>query len=496
MYCLIQVIFISIIISSFPISAEEPLIKPIRTVIDINTKETQKVELTDGKIVSVTLLEVEETRDEIRNALRSLKVSVNVNGQETILKSGNYTLPVTVAGVQIDCPITKGYYTNTSQDRWGLEKDARLRLWPAGSPYITPGTFIYPARQQWFASDTQMSNEPVFVDGGENPSQKEIYYHSGLDIGGPEGMVDILSATDGLVVAVGERELESYKNKTPASPRYDVMYILDDRGWYYRYSHLKSFETNIIPGERVKAGQKIGELGKEGGSGGWSHLHFEIKSRQPSGKWGTEEGYAYLWESYINQYKPPLIAVARPHHLTSTGQQITLDGSKSRSFSAEIVLYEWFLSDGSSAKGPIQKRIYSSPGVYREILKIIDSKGNIDYDFTFVNVIDKSDPVRLPPSIHACYFPTFDIRPGDPVTFKVRSFTTNTGYEIWDFGDGSPTVTTESNPEGNHAEDGYALLIHRFAKKGHYLVRVERTNEHGYKAFTYLHVRVEDHDEY
>ena len=317
MYRLIQIIFIIMIVFSFPISAEEPLIKPIRTVIDINTGETQKVELTDGKIVSVTLLEVEETRDEIRNALRSLKVSVKVNGQETILKSGNYTLPVTVAGVQIDCPITKGYYTNTSQDRWGLVKDVRLRLWPAGSPYITHGTFVYPAHQRWFASDTQMSNEPVFVDGGENPSTKEIYYHSGLDIGGPEGLVDIMSATDGLVISVGERELESYKNKTPSSPRYDVIYILDDRGWYYRYSHLKSFETNIIPGERVKAGQKIGELGKEGGSGGWSHLHFEVISRQPSGKWGTEEGYAYLWESYINQYKPPLIAVARPHQWTT-----------------------------------------------------------------------------------------------------------------------------------------------------------------------------------
>ena len=186
-----------------------------------------------------------------------------------------------------------------------------------------------------------------------------------------------------------------------------------------------------------------------------------------------------------------MIAVARPHLFTPTNQQITLDGSKSQSFGSEIISYEWTLSNGSTAKGPIQKSVYKTPGVYREILKVVDSKGNIDYDFMFVNVVDKSDTEKLPPSIHASYFPTFGIQPGDPVIFKARSFTTNTGHETWDFGDGSATVTTVSNPEGSHAIDGYAQVIHRFAKKGDYLVRVERTNEHGYKAFTYLHVHVE-----
>jgi len=39
--------------------------------------------------------------------------------------------------------------------------------------------------------------------------------------------------------------------------------------------------------------------------------------------------------------------------------------------------------------------------------------------------------------------------------------------------------------------DGYAVTQHRFAKPGHYLVRVERTNEHGQRAIGYLHVPVE-----
>jgi hypothetical protein len=42
---------------------------------------------------------------------------------------------MTVGGVQVDCPATKGLYQNHDpwEDSWGLDKDVRLRLWPAGS---------------------------------------------------------------------------------------------------------------------------------------------------------------------------------------------------------------------------------------------------------------------------------------------------------------------------------------------------------------------------
>ena len=112
-------------------------------------------------------------------------------------------MPVAAGGVQVDCPITGGYLANSNQNFWGLEKDARIRIWPAGSPWIDPASFVYPARQRWFAASTQMANEPVYVDGGEKPSVKKIYYHSGLDISGAEGLVDVVSASDGIVVTAG-----------------------------------------------------------------------------------------------------------------------------------------------------------------------------------------------------------------------------------------------------------------------------------------------------
>ncbi len=41
---------------------------------------------------------------------------------------------------------------------------------------------VYPVRQRWFASRTQMANEPTYVDEGERISSAKIYYHAGLDI--------------------------------------------------------------------------------------------------------------------------------------------------------------------------------------------------------------------------------------------------------------------------------------------------------------------------
>src|SRR5437867_3538057 len=178
------------------------------------------------------------------------------------------------------------------------------------------------------------------------------------------------------------------------------------------------------PGAEVSLGQKVGVLGKEGGSGGWSHLHYDITSRQPSGLWGIQEGYAFLWEAYQREFTPKLIAVARPHHLVFTGDKVVLDGSKSWSASGKITRHDWTFTDGTKAGGATVERSYAQSGEYSEILKITDERGEVDYDFAVVLVIDKSTPDRLPPTINPDFAPTMNIRAGEPVTFKVRSFRT------------------------------------------------------------------------
>jgi len=476
-------VFFCLLVTGSDAADSTPARTPTVRAVDLDVNETTEVTLADGTKVRVKLLSLDETRDPMRDAMRQALAKVEVNGHSLVLTSATYHLPVKFAGVQIDCPITKGHVGNSSEgNAWGLLKDARLRLWPAGSPWIGPDTFVYPLKQRWFASHTQMANEPSFVDGGEAPSNKRIYYHYGLDSGGAEGMVDVIAATAGRVISSGKEVLPGYDD-SPAKPRYDVVYLLDNRGWYYRYSHLQTIDPAMKPGARVNLGQKVGVLGKEGGSGGWSHLHFDITSRQPSGLWGIQEGYAFLWETYQRQYAPKIIAVARPHRFVYAGDKVVLDGSKSWSASGKITRYDWTFTDGTTARGATVERTYAQSGEYSEILKVTDARGEVDYDFAIVLVIDKAAPDRLPPTIHPAFAPTMNIRTGDLVTFKVRSFRTTFGNETWDFGDGTEKVVVKS--DGNveqHARGGYAVTQHRFAKRqrgaGDIAAVKERTRRH------------------
>jgi hypothetical protein len=307
-------------------------------------------------------------------------------------------------------------------------------------------------------------------------------------------MVDCVACVDGLVVMAGTDVLPGYKD-APIEPRYDRVDLLDDQGWFYRYSHLMAIDPAIKIGVRVKKGQKIGDLGKEGSSGGWSHLHFAIQSRQPSGKWGIQAAYAFAWEAYVKVYKPNLIAVARPHHLAWAGEKVMLDATRSWSASGKIARYDWTFTDGTTASGPKPERTYTRPGTYSEILKITDDEGHVAYDFAVVQILDKAHPDQLSPSIQAAYAPGFDIKPGDPVTFKVRSFRTTAGNEAWDFGDGSPTVAVKSDGCVKAlAKDGFAVTVHRYEKAGNYLGRVERSNELGFKDIAHVWVRVGEKD--
>lgn len=461
--------------------------KPILRAVDLNVGESETVELSDGTSARVKVLKLDESRDTLRGAVRYAYVEVEVNDATITLSSANYQLPVTVGGVQIDCPITKGYLKNASVDVWGLVKDVRLRLWPKGSPWVRPGTFLYPVKQRWFANHTWMANEPI--DAGSDLLNRKIYYHWGLDIGGSEGLVNVVAATDGTVVSVGDTRIDDIPNPL-VGPRYDVVYIKDDRGWYYRYSHLKTIETAIRLGRRVRMGQKVGTIGKEGGSGGWTHLHIDVSAMMPSGKWGNHDGYAFIWEAYQRQFAPRIIANARPRALTEVGQSVRLDATRSWS-ATEIVRYDWTFSDGTTAQGPTPTRTYDTPGVYSEVLKVTDAEGRVAYDFGMVMALDKETPEPIPPRVHVTHHPTFGIQAGDSVTFKARSFETTDGHEIWNFGDGTPPVTSRS--DGNvdqHATEGYSILTHRFSKPGHYLVRVQRTDKHKQKGMAHVRVRV------
>src|ERR1017187_10406181 len=181
---------------------------PMFQVLDIDGGTVEKIRV-GGKTVEVKLISTSEDRDKVRSAIRKARVEVEINGSRATLVCANYRLPVNVGGVQVDCAVTKAYYSNSNADHWGLLKDARLRLWPARSPFMPAGSLAYPVRQVWFASRTQMANEPTYVDDGERIGAGRIYYHSGLDIGGAEGLTEVVAATDGVVVQLGAAKLDA-----------------------------------------------------------------------------------------------------------------------------------------------------------------------------------------------------------------------------------------------------------------------------------------------
>ncbi|HLA84605.1 MAG TPA: PKD domain-containing protein [Thermoguttaceae bacterium] len=455
----------------------------VRT-IDLNVGEERTVELADGATVRLKLLGVKERRDTIRGALREAMVRVELNGRPVTLSAGAYHLPRTIGGAQIDCPVTKGF-VQKGRNPWSLDRDARFRLWPKGSPWIEPGTFGYPLNQRWFAGRTQMANE---IADDERVERKVFYYHWGLDFGGAEGLVDVLAATDGTVVSVAGKKLGPGPYPGTFQPRYDVVYVRDNRGWYYRYSHLKSIDPAVKLGVRVKRGQKLGTLGKEGTSGGWSHLHFDVSRPQPSGRYGIDDAYAFVWQAYQREHPTKLVAVARPHELAGVDEPVTLDAGRSHGEPGEEGLrYQWTFDDGATADGPRVTRRYPRPGYYRETVKVTDAAGRVAYDFAGVVVLDRKNPQRRPPNVHAAYWPTLDIRPGDRVTFKAVTRDVGEGVEVWDFGDGSPTVTTQSKAK----PPTYAATEHVYEKPGDYLVAVRRTNARGESGVDRLHVRVE-----
>lgn len=439
------------------------------TMVDLQEGERRTVTLPNGTAVAVQLIGTEETRDGSQTAVREARVKAVVDGVKMELRCGNYELPRPAARVQVDCPVTAAYMRNSTTDHWGLRAAARLRLWPAGSPWMTPGEIGYPLRQRWFLTHTQMANEPTYVDRGEQISRKKVYYHSGLDLGGAEKMAQVVAATDGVVVSLGKEVLPEHRKDTPVAERYDVIYLRDSRGWYYRYSHLHSFDPSIELGADVKRGDKLGLLGKEGGSGGWSHLHFEIVSRQPSGEWGTQEGFAFLWEAYLREFKPDVMAMARPHRYAKVGEEVTLDGGRSWVRDGKPAL-RWTLSDGRTVTTPTVAMRYAKTGTYSEMLEVKDARGRVGYDFATVNVYGAGDPI----TINASYFPSIDLKAGQTVTFKVRTFGSTSGEETWDFGDGSARRSTKS--DGNAvklAPDGYAVITHTYQKPGDYIVTVK-----------------------
>jgi len=110
-------------------------------------------------------------------------------------------------------------------------------------------------------------------------------WHHGDEIFAPLG-APVLSVTSGTLFLVGWSPIGG-----------DRLWLRDDHGNYFYYSHLAAFSTKAIAGARVHPGDILGFVGDTGDAvGTLPHLHFEIhpSSRMAFGYDGAVNPTPYL----------------------------------------------------------------------------------------------------------------------------------------------------------------------------------------------------------
>ncbi|WP_353065027.1 M23 family metallopeptidase [Arcanobacterium hippocoleae] len=101
----------------------------------------------------------------------------------------------------------------------------------------------------------------------KNPTGRGMEFHTGVDFAAPAG-TPIYAAADGVVEMDG--------SETPGNNDVRIRHEIDGKVFYTWYLHSYRDGIFVKVGQKVKAGEKIAEVGSSGRSTG-PHLHFEIR---------------------------------------------------------------------------------------------------------------------------------------------------------------------------------------------------------------------------
>ena len=83
---------LALLVAAVLIGADEPK-KPLFATVDLDCGETVQVRLADGGKATVKLLDIKETRDSLREALRHAEVTVEISGRTTTLTACRSLVP-------------------------------------------------------------------------------------------------------------------------------------------------------------------------------------------------------------------------------------------------------------------------------------------------------------------------------------------------------------------------------------------------------------------
>ena len=98
--------------------------------------------------------------------------------------------------------------------------------------------------------------------------RRVLRFHEGMDLVAPKG-TPVRAAHAGTVLISGD-----------PMRGYGLLVVLQGKGLLTVYAHLD--EAYVEAGQKVRAGEQIGEVGNSGNANG-SHLHFETRVDTPKG---------------------------------------------------------------------------------------------------------------------------------------------------------------------------------------------------------------------
>ena len=187
--------------------------------------------------------------------------------------------------------------------------------------------------------------------------------------------------------------------------------------------------------------------------------------------------------------KDPTVTVSSTPSQAKVNEPVTFDASPSHDMDGEpLEKFIWDFGDGSPKKTttePIVKHPYKKPGSYPVKVTGIDKYGQPGNAKLTQQVIDPKNPKKKLPPYAAITSDPPESKVDEPVKFdasKSHDFEKKPCKKfVWDFGDGSPKVTTTE-----------PYTTHPYKKQGKYPVTVEVTDRFGQKADAGLDQRVVD----
>lgn len=248
------------------------------------------VELNIGETVTlkdfppVTLVSKKVTfRDAATGRIGAAQATLKVGNSQVVVPVGYENSDIIVGTVRIGVEVISDYEEEFTNQRFHLEKDARIRIAVANQPLMQPGSHIYPLFVPWNnGSRTQGWLTACYnIDGLEGTAEAKIgRHHDGFDFGAWEGQL-VRSVCTGRVVSASDY---------PALLENGLLYDKNDGGIggnpflikqpdlpiLFYYTHLSGLTRNFAKGETIHKGEPLGYASSRGSSGGWYHLHFSM----------------------------------------------------------------------------------------------------------------------------------------------------------------------------------------------------------------------------